>query len=76
MTTLRALVGGSFLLIVIGLVISSSLVWALILGIGQAHPKMLIKGQPYQWKDEPVQKEILPRTTYEQIRYKIEAKQK
>ena len=38
MTTLRALVGGSFLLIVIGLVISSSLVWALILSIGQGPP--------------------------------------
>ena len=70
MTTLRALVGGSFLLIVVGLVISSTLVWTLILSIGQTHPEMLIKGQPYQWKDEPVQKKILPRTTYEHVRYK------
>jgi hypothetical protein len=76
MTTLRALVGGSFLLIVIGLVISTPLVWALLLSIGQAYPEMLIKGQPYQWKDELVQKKILPRATHEQIKYKIVAKEK
>ena len=75
MTTLRALVGGSFLLIVVGLVISSTLVWTLILSIGQTHPEMLIKGQPYQWNNAPVQKRILPRTTDEQSRYKLEAKQ-
>ena len=75
MTTLRAFVGGSFLLIVIGLVVSSSLMWALILGIGQAHPEMLSKGQSSQWNNAPVQKRILPRTTNEQSRYKIEAKQ-
>jgi hypothetical protein len=76
MTTLRVLVGGSFVLIVIGLVISTPLVWALILGIGQAYPEVLIKGQPYQWKSVPVQKKTLPRTTYEEIKYKIVAKQK
>lgn len=76
MTTLRALVGGSFLLIVIGLVISTPLIWALILSIGQAYPEILIKGQPYQWRDEPAQKKILPRATYEQVKYKIVAKEK
>ena len=74
MTTLRALVGGGFLLAVIGLVISTPLVWALILGIGQGYPEMLIKSQPYQWKDEPLQKKILPHVTYEGIKYKIVAK--
>lgn len=76
MTTLRALVGGSFLLAIIGLVISTPLAWALILGMGQGYPEMLIKGQPYQWKDEPLQKKFLPRATYEGIKYKIVAKQK
>ncbi len=75
MTTLRAFVGGSFLLIVIGLVVSSSLMWALIIGIGQAHPEMLSKGQSSQWKNESAQQKIFPRTTDEQSRYKLEAKQ-
>lgn len=76
MTTLRALVGGSFLLAVIGFVISTPLVWAFILGIGQGYPEMLIKGQLYQWKDEPLHKKILPRATDEETKYKIVAKQK
>ena len=76
MTTLRALVGGSFLLVVIGFVISTPLVWAFILGIGQGYPEMLIKGQLYQWKDEPLQKKVLSRATYEGVKYKIVAKQK
>ena len=76
MTTLRALVGGYFLLAVMGLVISTPLAWALILGMAQVHPEKLIKARPYQRNDELVQKKILPRTTDEQIRYRIEAKQK
>ena len=45
-------------------------------GIGEACSEKIITGRPYQRKDEFVQKKILPRATYEQIKYKIVAKQK
>ena len=45
-------------------------------GIGDAYTEKIIKGRPYQRKDELVQKQILPRATYEQLKYKIVAKQK
>ncbi len=45
-------------------------------GIGEAYPENIIKGRPYQREDELVQKKILPRATYEGIKYKIVAKQK
>jgi hypothetical protein len=77
MTDLRALVGACFLLAVIGIVVFVPLGWwAIVLGISEAYPEKIIKSRPYQRKDELVQKQILPRTTYEQIRYKIEAKHK
>ena len=44
-------------------------------GIGDAYSEKIIKGRPYASKDELVRKNILPRATYEQIKYKIVAKQ-
>lgn len=76
MTTLRALVGASYLLAVMGFVVSVPLGWALVLVIGGAYPEKITQGRPYQRNDELVQKKILPRTIYEQLRYKVEAMQK
>ena len=45
-------------------------------GNGEAQAEEIIKGRPYQRKDELAQKKILPRATYEQIKYKIVGKQK
>ena len=45
-------------------------------GIGEAYTEKIIKGRPYQRKEELVQKKILSRAAYEGIKYKIAAKQK
>ena len=45
-------------------------------GIGDAYSEKINKRRPYQRKDELVQKKIIPRATYENIKYKIVAKQK
>jgi hypothetical protein len=76
MTNLRALVGACFLLAVTGIIVFVPLGWAIVLGIGEAYPEKIIKGLPYQRNDVLMQMKILPRTTYEQIRYKIETKRK
>jgi DNA uptake protein ComE-like DNA-binding protein len=45
-------------------------------GIVDAYSEKIIKGRLYARKDELVQKKILPRATFEGIKYKIVAKQK
>jgi hypothetical protein len=76
LTNLRALVGAGFLLAVIGFVVSVPLIWALVIGIGEAYPERINKGLPFLQKAELLLKKILPLAPHEQIRDKIEAKQK
>jgi hypothetical protein len=64
MTNLRALVGAGFLLAVMGIVVSVPLVWAFVIGIGEAYPEMINKDLPYQQRVELVLKKILPLTMY------------
>lgn len=45
-------------------------------GIGDAYYRQIINGRPYERKDELVYKNIIPRATYDGIKYRIVAKQK
>src|SRR5262245_4676318 len=43
--------------------------------IDDVYAQRIIEGRPYQRKDELLQKNILPRWVYEQIKYKIVARE-
>lgn len=76
MTTLRALVGAYSMVAFMGFVVSVPLGWTIVLGITATYPEKIVKSRPYQRNDDLVQKKKLPRATYEQIKYKIVAKEK
>ncbi|HEY8581279.1 MAG TPA: helix-hairpin-helix domain-containing protein [Beijerinckiaceae bacterium] len=45
-------------------------------GIGAARSEAIIKGRPYRGKDELVDKKILPKNVYDDVKDKIVARQK
>lgn len=76
MTTLRALVGAYAMLAFMGFVVSVPLGWTIVLATAATSPEKIVQGQSYQRNNELVRKKILPRIpTYEQIKYKIAAKE-
>ena len=44
-------------------------------GIGDAYAKKIVEGRPYKRKDELVQKKVVPKATYDEIKNQIAAKQ-
>lgn len=75
MTTVRALVGAYSMVAFMGFVLSFPLGWTVVLGIAATSPEKSVKSRPYQ-QNRLVQKKILPRTTYEQVKDKTVAKEK
>ena len=45
-------------------------------GVGSARSEAIIKGRPYKGKDELVEKKILPKNVYDDVKDKIVARQK
>ena len=75
MATLRALVGAYSMVSFMGFVLSFPLGWTVVLGIAATSSEKIVKSRPYQQNNGLVQKKILPRTTYGQVKDNV-AKEK